>query len=1816
MIFKNSIIIIFLNYLIKPIKNSCQNVSQYLLENTTLCVERNKFPNYYIDGDTLKKCEHPCYECLGSSDEENQNCLSCLRGYEFDSSRNKCIKCPKNKYKYIYSSYDTCNYSNKEFCKKEITKCTVYTDKLFKGCPIEIPILIQSKKMCVGKNICTDEEFSDNNCIMSNINLIKSKISNPTYFPENKELVNKKNIGVAVDNSGNLLFESNSDYDTKRYYYGISQINGRENFTDENNKQTYENSFELTTEPINKTSSNIIEFIDNVFGGKYFISIFLSNTDIFMELSSLVFGKFDIIRIRNLDLYDFMPKDKKNRIENYKMVSTINPIIFFYFNDFTFYVFGFLGVSPSNENCLFLFYIQNFISFLLFDYNLLLVTKIFEINEVQKFERISLFSTETYQIILLYLDINFELRIFISNYTSSEDIINVNNPIIGKSLISNYFSCFHLIGETGVFLFFNDESSKLTISIKTINYDSNSLEDYLSGVSNFVINSQEKYPISYFYLDTESIKIDSTKFAVISKYISKEKILIIIFKIINNNDDNNKIIVNYYQLSLNDNEIEINNIFKLFVFKGLLGLYFYNNKNLFPGFMIFGYANSKDPEPIEDFFYTTDDYKIKFEDYIKIENNIYGYELKGIKILSKPNSEESGIYLYSSDYKEIKENNILDYTDLIYIAHLKDFVLPGNYSISFVPISKDPSSFSIYNFYIENKEIFGGELINQEEYYLNNIEEYEGRVVFFNFTVENFEECLSNCKICNKNQCFECLELNHYPAEKLKECYTSSPENNYYFNETINVYLFCYETCKICDGSYYEMTDNHNCLECRDNFIKMEGTKNCYDKNEEIEGYIKYEDEGIDIFRKCDEHCETCFAPPNDENNYNCLTCDIEENYLLFNKSNNCLTCFYRNKIANYEQTKCIFENEIPDGYYLEENKIVEKCYDNCKTCSSGPIYQDMNKTNVLNMSCDSCDNDNNYYFMEKEKNKFYDCYFESDIPKNYYKKLDIINNETKYYKCYELCQNCSGRGTNNDMKCSSCLNEIDYELKKGNCYKKKECPNYYLRNVTNGNLKECLEENEICINDYPFLMSIDKECVINCTYEDLINKNCLSTNFPKALQEVHKIINVILEYSKNNLNIENEYNDLLIEGLEVEYLLTTNINHNKLDFDNDIKNYSFINFGDCERLLKKEYNLNENDPLFIYMVNIKRNDTPTMEVEYEIYNPFNLSKALDLSICKNIPITINSPIFLSDEQFNKYKNAKNQGYDIYNPNDFFYNNICTPFDSQNYVDININDRKNNYYDKDLKLCESNCKYEGINFITKKVICNCTIKTKMTLLDYFTKINFEPNVILESFYQVMNYSNLKVLKCYSLVFNINNLKKNIGSYFMLALICLFLISAIYGIISNNKNIKKIFINIFTLINNLIESPYNDNNEKDRRNVYKRKTARNKKATPEKGKIKKIHFYPPIKKKKNKNIKNQENKIYNNNKIYIYNINHIDDKINQDNKNNNKIKRGTKRLRSYQINNNNNMLNSTNNKLIDNVFKSRYSGKLKSIKNLNKKDSQIDSNKCKKKFKNNGKKKSIKDKKENKEIKNLSLENIIDMINPKDRYKYLIDIEINYLTYEYAIEIDKRTFFEYYWSLLKTKHLIILTFINQKDYNLFSIKFCLFICSFAIYFTVNGFFFTDNTMHKIYKNNGYFNIFYQIYQILFSSLICSIISIILKKLSLYQDNILILKNFNTVHRAQKETKKIYNCIRIKFGLFILLGLILLGFCWYYITAFCCVFRNTQIHLIKSIILSFIISMLYPLVLNLLPAILRIPSLRDKQKSKKCLYNTSKIISLIS
>ena len=248
---------------------------------------------------------------------------------------------------------------------------------------------------------------------------------------------------------------------------------------------------------------------------------------------------------------------------------------------------------------------------------------------------------------------------------------------------------------------------------------------------------------------------------------------------------------------------------------------------------------------------------------------------------------------------------------------------------------------------------------------------------------------------------------------------------------------------------------------------------------------------------------------------------------------------------------------------------------------------------------------------------------------------------------------------------------------------------------------------------------------------------------------------------------------------------------------------------------------------------------------------------------------------------------------------------------------------------------------------------------------------------------------------------------------------------------------------------------------------------------------------------------------------------------------------------------------------------------------------------------------------------------IDKINSKNDYKNskkeienskqkeYDDYELNELEYIEATIFDKRTLFQLYWSTLKREHLLIFTFFNCNDYNLLSIKLSRFIILFVGDMALNVFFFSDDSMHKLFLNYGKYDIFQQIPQITYSTIISQLLEVFLCFLSLTDKYMYQFKSF-LISGKIKRNQEIIRCIRIKLNIFFLFTFMIFIIYWYIITVFCGVYRNTQITFIKDSLISFSISMIYPFVIYFFTSILRMCALRSSKKNMRCLYKLSYII----
>ena len=208
----------------------------------------------------------------------------------------------------------------------------------------------------------------------------------------------------------------------------------------------------------------------------------------------------------------------------------------------------------------------------------------------------------------------------------------------------------------------------------------------------------------------------------------------------------------------------------------------------------------------------------------------------------------------------------------------------------------------------------------------------------------------------------------------------------------------------------------------------------------------------------------------------------------------------------------------------------------------------------------------------------------------------------------------------------------------------------------------------------------------------------------------------------------------------------------------------------------------------------------------------------------------------------------------------------------------------------------------------------------------------------------------------------------------------------------------------------------------------------------------------------------------------------------------------------------------------------------------------------------------------------------DKIENMENIKNYIDEEINGLSYSMAVQYDKRNFWQYYVSLLKTQYNLICAIFNKNDYNSGMVKINLFIIGFVIEYSVNSLFYNDEEIHNIYESKGKFDFETQLPIMIYSTLISTLLNSLLNFFALSNDAIISFKHDFSKINVKEKAKSLTNKITIKFILYFVISFIFLVFFWYYISIFCVIYKNTQIHLIKETLVSFLLKLYLIVILK--------------------------------
>ena len=226
---------------------------------------------------------------------------------------------------------------------------------------------------------------------------------------------------------------------------------------------------------------------------------------------------------------------------------------------------------------------------------------------------------------------------------------------------------------------------------------------------------------------------------------------------------------------------------------------------------------------------------------------------------------------------------------------------------------------------------------------------------------------------------------------------------------------------------------------------------------------------------------------------------------------------------------------------------------------------------------------------------------------------------------------------------------------------------------------------------------------------------------------------------------------------------------------NNENANLSVINIGKWEDKLRMFYGTSKNEQLLIFKIDAYKEGYYMPKVEYEIYR-VNTGEKLELNICNEM--TVDLSVSVTIEENNIF---------LYGPNSDFYNDVCYVYTSKSGTDISLEDRKKEYKENIMTLCEENCEFKDYDYKNKKALCECKIK-----INFFSisEITIDKAKLYNSFTDLSTVANLDIMKCYHILFSKQGTSNNIGVYIFIPIIIfqvIFIFIFFWKIFANKIN---------------------------------------------------------------------------------------------------------------------------------------------------------------------------------------------------------------------------------------------------------------------------------------------------------------------------------------------------------------------------------------------------------------------------------------------
>ena len=253
---------------------------------------------------------------------------------------------------------------------------------------------------------------------------------------------------------------------------------------------------------------------------------------------------------------------------------------------------------------------------------------------------------------------------------------------------------------------------------------------------------------------------------------------------------------------------------------------------------------------------------------------------------------------------------------------------------------------------------------------------------------------------------------------------------------------------------------------------------------------------------------------------------------------------------------------------------------------------------------------------------------------------------------------------------------------------------------------------------------------------------------------------------------------------------------------------------------------------------------------------------------------------------------------------------------------------------------------------------------------------------------------------------------------------------------------------------------------------------------------------------------------------------------------------------------------------------------------------------------------------------INANNIIDHIPCSSNYC------LNSNDYDEAINYEQRPFCRIFFIYLISKENILNIIFYNPPLELRPMRLCIFIFNFACDFSLNALFYLSDNISDKYHYTGAYRELYALVNNLIISFVSTIVTFILlfffesltqsnkkiEKLFREQENLLKIdkaykvKN-ETINEIKNRIDKIIKCLKIKIILFLIFEALFMLFFFYYVTAFCQVYKNTQVSWILDCFSSYAMSLILTLIISYLAAVFYKLSIKYKIK---LLYKISVLV----